>query len=760
MKHASSISREPADQLSQNYAELRGLGIEMLEELVTDTWTDLNAHDPGITILEAICYAMTEVAYRISLPISDLLAPRDGAQPSQAFYTAAQILPTEPLTHLDWRKLIIDRVPGVKNAWLDVVTDQTVFVDKIDGTQSKNKSDLNDPEPAHYDIRGLYDIRVEGYDDDNISNQSLQSTVAEIFHQHRAICEDLVSVKALRNQGITLCTDIELDPDANSTQTFARIVFAIEEYFSPSLKRYTLEELQQKQIPVENIFEGPRLNNGFILDADLLGAKPRRVIYASDLIRQIMCVPGVASIDKLELNYSDPRISQQFGEPWELKVNTDSKPRLNLDDSKFCLFKDILPIRIDTHGAAFLAAKDALKHRNQLPSDFATDLQVPFGKRRPVGNYRTVQHEFPQVYGLAGKGLPDLASNQRRAQAQQLQGYLLLFDQFLADLLAQLDHIGDLLSVAPAEITYFSQTVDALDDVRSVLHATDVADYQSKLAAIHKSFDDTRGVDRRNTVLDHLLARFGERFDQYAMLFEDLLANGFADRDAADILQDKIHFLKEYPRLSRRRGSGFNLSGPAWDDDENITGLQHRASRLLGFSHVGRRNIVDAEEEGMFIIENILLRPRNGDVNFIKNCVDTQEQQPMDPYSFRIHVIVPAYSGRFGNERDFDRMAFRRFVEKTIREETPAHVMPKICFVDKESLKRVETRYRVWLGHRASADPDSAQANNALNALLAELAIVKNEYPARKLHKLGKEGDPSPIILNKTHLGDPDDDPN
>ncbi len=759
MREAPSISREPMKPVSRNYAELRGLGITMLEDLVTDTWTDFNTHDPGITILEALCYVMTEIAYRVSLPISDLLAPGDGAQKDQAFFTAADILPTEPLTHLDWRKLIIDRVAGVKNVWLEPVT-KRVFVDRADGAQSHRNSDLNDGKPKHYDIRGLYEIRVEGHDNDNISNRKVEEDVTTLFHRHRALCEDLVGVRAMRNQGITVCADIELDSNANTVDTFARIVFAIEEYFSPPLKRYTLDELLREGHPVEAIFEGPRMDNGFILDADLLAAQPLRIIYGSDLIREIMCIPGVASIDRLELNYADSRTRLEVGEAWELPVGKNAKPRLDLDASKFCLFKDILPIRVDTDGTPFNDALAALTLAREFPDEFDVDLPVPYGERRPVGDYRTIQYEFPQVYGLAGKGLPSHASDERRSQAQQLKGYLLLFDQFLADMLAQLTHIGDLLAIEPPDRTYFSQTVGGLEDVRSLLDVNDVADYEAKVAEIHKTFDDARGVKRRNDVLDYLLARFGERFDLYAMLFQDLSANGFSDRDAEDILQDKIRFLREYPRLSRRRGSGFDLSGPAWNDDQNIAGLQHRAGRLLGFADVGRRNIADAEEEGVFVIENVLLRPPHNDVKFIKTCFEGEGQDPMDPYSFRIHVVVPAFAQRFGNEREFDRMAFRRFVEKTIREETPAHVMPKICFVDKESLKRLETRYRVWLGHRASDTPDSPQANNALNALITELAKLQNEYPARKLHALGDEDDPRPIILNRTHLGDPDDDPN
>ena len=46
----------------------------MLGRLAGERWSDFNTHDPGITILEALCYAITDLAYRTSLPIPDLIA--------------------------------------------------------------------------------------------------------------------------------------------------------------------------------------------------------------------------------------------------------------------------------------------------------------------------------------------------------------------------------------------------------------------------------------------------------------------------------------------------------------------------------------------------------------------------------------------------------------------------------------------------------------------------------------------------------------
>lgn len=50
-------------------------------------WTDYNIHDPGITILEALCYALTDIAYRAGWDINDLLTPEPNKPFSkQPFY--------------------------------------------------------------------------------------------------------------------------------------------------------------------------------------------------------------------------------------------------------------------------------------------------------------------------------------------------------------------------------------------------------------------------------------------------------------------------------------------------------------------------------------------------------------------------------------------------------------------------------------------------------------------------------------------------
>lgn len=80
--------------------------------------------------------------------------------------------------------------------------------------------------------------------------------------------------------------------------------------------------------------------------------------------------------------------------------------------------------------------------------------------------------------------------------------------------------------------------------------------------------------------------------------------------------------------------------------------------------------------EGLYVIEHLLLLPEQPGDPFMDICVDTActDCADLDPYSHRLTIVLPAYTGRF---RDVD---FRNFVEETLRQETPAHLLPRICW--------------------------------------------------------------------------------
>src|SRR5690606_882046 len=85
-------------------------------------------------------------------------------------------------------------------------------------------------------------------------------------------------------------------------EVIVEILFRIQEYASPSIKSYNLQELLAENMEAEDIFNGPVLENGFIKDDELEKAEFKSEIRLSDIIAIIAEVPGVKKIKKLSMN--------------------------------------------------------------------------------------------------------------------------------------------------------------------------------------------------------------------------------------------------------------------------------------------------------------------------------------------------------------------------------------------------------------------------------------------------------------------------
>jgi hypothetical protein len=148
---------------SEDYYFLKEKGVESIEKLAHKLWTDYNIHDPGITLLEILCYALTDLGYRTSFDIKDILTREINGVPviQGNFHTAQKIFPVNPVTFDDLRKVIID-IDGVHNAW--IVKNQKIIYCK--DPISKQLQDCSDSgtDSATVPLNGIYDVLIE-YED-------------------------------------------------------------------------------------------------------------------------------------------------------------------------------------------------------------------------------------------------------------------------------------------------------------------------------------------------------------------------------------------------------------------------------------------------------------------------------------------------------------------------------------------------------------------------------------------------------------------
>jgi len=118
-------------QNSKNFNFLRQEGIKHIQQLASATWTDHNLHDPGITLLETLCYALTEAGLQAGADsaleskedvytyIASLLTSGQQTSP-QDFFTCAQVLPSSPVSLTDFQKVLLDH-PDIQRAWVSII---------------------------------------------------------------------------------------------------------------------------------------------------------------------------------------------------------------------------------------------------------------------------------------------------------------------------------------------------------------------------------------------------------------------------------------------------------------------------------------------------------------------------------------------------------------------------------------------------------------------------------------------------------------
>lgn len=423
----------------------------------------------------------------------------------------------------------------------------------------------------------------------------------ETLQNHRNLDEDYCRVKNIEVADIAVCADVEVVPDADIERIQAQIWFEIEEYFNPSLPFHTLQELTNASLLTENIFNGPAVKNGFITTEALEAAELKSVLRVSDIINHLMDIEGVVSVNNLLLTQydSEGNVIKGMADPswhngnplfkedktsaaWLLFVKKMHQPRLYHNLSRFLFYKNGLPFmpRMDEVQDTLLQLQgQAEQHKIK---DTPSDLPVPLGAFRNPEDYTPVQYSFPLTYGIGPEGLPSNASALRRAQAKQLKAYLMVFEQILGNAFAQIAHTADLFSLNPLiERTYFIHEFSKAI-IQGYNEIVEVGSSPSSLLSDKlKELTETSSefYKRRNRFLNHIMARFGENFDEYTLLIENLKGQ---EEALNQLINKKVSFLKSYPFISRDRNKAFDYTESPFLS-ENISGLKRRVGLLLGY---------------------------------------------------------------------------------------------------------------------------------------------------------------------------------
>jgi hypothetical protein len=581
------------DDLDFQY--LRDAGQQYIEDLSRKIWTDYNIHDPGITMMELLCYAITDLGLRIDQPIENLVASPENnfEKMHEQFKSAKNILTCRPVTAIDYRKLFID-IKGVKNCWLAI--HQLPLYAECSLTHPKVSFEpfVNSEHPTEtLKIKGLYTVYVDFDEDEEYVEEDIIAEIFTKYHENRNLCEDLVEVKKIQKQCIRVCTQIQLENAADEEKVHATIQWKVGQYLSPSVRANSLTEMLDKGLPSDEIFEGPILENGFLTPEELQNSELRKDVRLSDIMNIIMKIDGVKLIEDISIDNCPPKTSGETdcnqninakSDPWIICIEENHLPEL-CDQSTFKYKKGFLPVGLNQEMVDQYTEELEAADRASQEKSF-DDLPMPLGTYSEI-RYNTVQHHLPENYGISKYGLSNYVSDERKVKAKQLQGYLLFFDQVLSTYFSHLEHTKTLLSADETlQQTYFFKAVEGINGIENLISS--YPNYKENVENIIDKLEDFNA--RRNELLDHLIARFAEVFEDYTNTMYKLFGTA-KNSVEKNIINTKNKFIKEYDKISSERGLAFNYRlAPHWDTN-NVSGFQKRIALLSGLDDYSRRDL-------------------------------------------------------------------------------------------------------------------------------------------------------------------------
>jgi len=611
---------------------LRQEGIRLLQKMSGTEWTDYNLHDPGVTILEYLCYALTDLAYRTNFDFEDLIAQPDGSINYQlnSFIKPYLALSSRPVTINDFRKLLIDKIPEVENIWIAPIRSKF----------SKNA------------LKGLYKFYVQVNIDhvkplsEGKLNRKLKRDVQKLFVAHRNLCEDASDeVHILQPENIVVNANLIIAQDTLPENVVASVYYTIEKFLNPTVRFYTEQELLNKDLKLDEIYTGPLLDGGFIPDDEL---RPRTLtIDPLELIKRLSLIKGVTNLNGLQIN---GRSTQSF------TIDEANFPYFNIETSKIQLFRDGIIVSIKPS-----LVEDILHNLREMADKRYVHSFNKIHPKEITGNYRasdyhSLQRIFPVVYGIGEEGLSGQASVISHAHAKQLKAYLAIFEQVMANYLAQMGNLNGLFSnLVDQNIsrTYYGQQLHDIPDFSTI-----IADNDSNEEGRWKSYFDhlsstsysdflTRGVEsqedcveRKNKMLDHLLARFNEALFTYPIeQYDKLYGKNNKSLLSQKQLIWKSEMLRHITELSEARSFGFNYL----DDLNNGEDYDFRKKmyRLLYIHHHTADSLLAVFNQNLKVEKVVKYVPSEFEVAFsmgpeeIEEMVDQSSIRKITTLSFK-----------------------------------------------------------------------------------------------------------------------------
>ncbi|WP_148245088.1 hypothetical protein [Enterobacter asburiae] len=607
-------------------------------------WTDTGDHDPGVTLLQAVTWNTSDLSYRASLSVNDLLTQQGEPNLFPIDFGPQNVLTCNAVTAEDYRRLLrsltlsdlhwynpsdpflftearIVREPEDNRFqwWYDTEKRHYVFSEPQGSDDNKKQMFLRGNNWL-YLVPSSY---LENYFPQYPHDRSLyEERLKNFLRDYRNLGEDFSRIIWLRPIAFYPQLTIELAEEVNDVNLIvAEIYETLNALTLPEVKHHTTAQLQKAGYSNEAIFEGPYLHNGWQTDSAPIITDSGITINLSQLFNRLLAINGVASISQFSAGTLSAHITAVSDDAWSWQVASGYYPQLWGTAPVTLLASDSSPLTLIAKGGIYQRPDEKkVKAYLQVPEHIKTEpVVLPAGKLRDLAAYTPVGDRLPECYQLQQ---PVAVINDT---IRELHQFLLPVDQQLADGCAELATLPQLLAFTDRDKlnairgTRWPYATDSVSQQVHQQYAQALTGFQQQDTAV---FADMANLSRELDFIQYLLGYFGAHRAARPLTI-----------NLADFLATQRALLAQQPTLGYDR---INIR------IDQVSALQKRIAARIGLNSECFAENPDLGKLPFYVVEHRQLLP------LLPNDAYTEEQTPTDFISINKLVVTITQAGSAG----------------------------------------------------------------------------------------------------------------
>ncbi len=157
---------------SSPYKEYQDKALALIQELCGEIWTNFNEHDPGVTILDIVNYALLELQYSLKFPFESYISEDNKIDfELMGLFPAGTLFSRSPVTVEDYGRLIEEKIEEVVSCSFTLLPGRRYLIE----------AKISVPDNETSEVRRLLTEKIE-----------------RLYHSKRNLCETLDSIILLK----------------------------------------------------------------------------------------------------------------------------------------------------------------------------------------------------------------------------------------------------------------------------------------------------------------------------------------------------------------------------------------------------------------------------------------------------------------------------------------------------------------------------------------------------------------------------------